>query len=123
MRAAAVAEVARLLSTVEPYMTTGESAEECAARGQCYVLERDGVPFLAWSLRAEGSEAFIQVAAGRAGFDLTEFGLALVERQAEGFRSIAFRTRRRGLVKKAMEHGFYPASRCGDVVLMRKELK
>lgn len=123
MRPATRAEVTRLFAPVDRWMTTGEGAAECAAKGDCFVLEQDGVPVLAWSLKVDGDELFIQAAAGRAGFDLTDFGLALVERQAEGFRSIAFRTRRRGLMKKAIDSGFYPAWRRGDVVLMRKDLK
>ncbi|WP_419683795.1 hypothetical protein ACN22W_09535 [Burkholderia theae] len=123
MRPATRDEIARMFAPVDRWMTTGEGAADCAAKGDCFVLEQEGVPVLAWSLKVDGGELFIQAAAGRAGFDLTEFGLALVERQAEGFRSIAFRTRRRGLIKKAIDSGFYPAWRRGDVVLMRKDLK
>lgn len=123
MRPATLDEIARMFSPVDRWMTTGEGAAACAAKGDCFVLEQDGVPVLAWSLKVDGDELFIQAAAGRAGFDLTEFGLALVERQAVGFRSIAFRTRRRGLMKKAIDNGFYPAWRKGDVVLMRKDLR
>jgi hypothetical protein len=62
----------------------------------------------AYALKQVGNEIWIQAAGGMAKIDLTALGFKAIEQQAAaaGFKSVGFQTRRRGLVKKALAHGF-----------------
>lgn len=123
VRHVSAAEALPLLALAEPYATTDESLGQLARAGMCFVLEQEGRPVLAWSVQAHSAELFILAAAGRAGFDLTRAGLAVIEQQAEGFASVAFQTRRRGLMRKAEALGYRPAGTAGTGVIMRKVLQ
>lgn len=112
-----------LLALAERFATTDESLTQLAHAGMCFVLEQEGRPVLAWTVQQQGSELFILAGAGRAGFDLTRAGLAIIEQQAEGFASVAFQTRRRGLMRKAGALGYVPAGPAGNGVIMRKVLQ
>lgn len=92
-----------------------EPMEELLARGQCYLLGVDGVTVGAYLLELKDTEVFILAAAGRADIDLAAAIDQVVTFQAEGFWSIAFRTVRPGLMKKAAALGY---TRHGNV--MRK---
>ena len=123
VRPATAAEALPVLAPAARWATTGESLEHLAKAGHCFVLEQGGAPVFAWSVQAHGDELYILAAAGRAGFDLTETGLAIIEQQAAGFASVAFQTRRRGLLRKAGALGYQPARRLENGVVMRKVLK
>lgn len=93
-----------------------EPLGELMARGHCYLLGIDGQTVGAYLLELKGEEVFILAAAGRADIDLTAALDQVVTFQAEGrFWSIAFRTVRPGLMKKAAALGY---TRHGNV--MRK---
>ncbi|MBT2180493.1 hypothetical protein KKP06_22005 [Ralstonia pickettii] len=117
------AEALPVLAPAARWATTTETVEQMARAGQCFVLEEGGAPVFAWSVQAHGDELYILAAAGRAGFDLTAAGLAIIEQQAQGFASVAFQTRRRGLVRKAGALGYQPAGRAGNGIIMRKVLQ
>jgi hypothetical protein len=93
--------------------------EGLAGQGQCYkVADEQGVIVAAYILAAEGSEVFVLAAAGCAAFDLCSVLDALIDSQASQFDTVAFQTRRKGLVKKAKAHGYEVAG-----YIMRKRLK
>ena len=94
-----------------------QSLDELMPRGQCYMLGIDGEPVGAYLLEQIGGEVFILAAAGRAEIDLTDALDQVVTFQAAGFGSVAFRTIRPGLMKKAAALGYV---RCGNV--MRKRI-
>lgn len=123
LRHATAAEALPVLAPAARFATTGESIEHLAQAGHCFLLEEGGRPVCAWSLQAQGNELFILAAAGRAGCDLTEVGLTVIEQQAQGFASVAFQTRRRGLMRKAQALGYQPAGRAGNGVVMRKVIQ
>lgn len=121
------AEVARpLLSPVDGYMTTEhQTVATLAAAGRCFVIEQDGRDVAAYVLQRIERECFVLAAAGSVDFDLTAFGLALIEAHAVGLDSVAFQTRRAGLIRKARRHGYVIAERLANGLgyVMRKELK
>jgi len=94
-----------------------QSLDELMQRGQCYMLGIDGETVGAYLLEQIGGEVFILAAAGRAEIDLTDALDRVVTFQAAGFASVAFRTIRPGLMKKAAALGYV---RCGNV--MRKRI-
>lgn len=92
-------------------------------RGVCFLARDDaGTPVGAYVLRGQGSEVWVQAAAGWAQYDMCDVLDDLFERHAEGFESIAFRTYRRGLVEKAKRRGYTVASE-SDGYILRKSLK
>ncbi|ELW9447688.1 hypothetical protein QZM43_09755 [Burkholderia orbicola] len=120
------APVARpLLARVDEFDTTGgvDSVESMTAAGRCFVITQDGRDVAAYVLQRQGSECFVLAAAGTVDFDLTAFGLALIEAHACGLDSVAFQTRRPGLIRKASRLGYRIAGRVTNGVVMRKELK
>ncbi|WP_321797123.1 hypothetical protein [Burkholderia sp. BCC1988] len=112
-----------MLERVEAFMTNDrETVAGLAAVGRCFVIEQDGRPVAAYVLQRQGDECFVLAAAGAVDFDLTAFGLALIEAHARGLASVAFQTRRPGLIRKASRHGYRIAGRCEAGVIMRKSL-
>ncbi|WP_431825288.1 hypothetical protein [Burkholderia sp. F1] len=99
-------------------------AADCIAGGTFFRVLDDGEPvaFYVLRLRVRGlrREAEIVLAHGRAGFDLVEHVLPLIERQCAmvGCAATRVETRRPGLVKKLENSGYARAS-----VVLRKELK
>lgn len=77
---------------------------------------------MAYVLQVQGREVFVLAAAGAAEFDLTAFALAVIEAQAAGFDTVAFQTKRRGLMKKAQARGYAKAGRVHDGIIMRKRI-
>ena len=86
------------------------------------VSDDDGRPVGAYVLRGQGSEVWVQAAAGRADIDLSYLFDDLIEQHGAGFKSIAFSTHRRGLVKKALNRGFEIVESSNGYT-MRKKLK
>lgn len=93
---------------------------------------RDGMPFAvlndggqmvgAYVLRGQGGEVWIQAAAGTAEIDLCDVFDDLIAKHGAGFETVAFRTYRRGLVKKSQDRGYQVAG-YSDGYTMRKKLK
>lgn len=100
----------------------GDDFEAAMRSGQCYkVIDGAGQAVGAYVLRTCGAEVWIAAAAGRAAFDLTAVLSALVDLQARAFDSIAFQTRRPGLIRKARRYGYREAGRVGEQgIIMRK---
>lgn len=125
MREASAEEAAPLLAPAAQYDTTkgAESAESVARAGRNFIVERDGAPIFTYSLAVYGTECYVLAAAGAADIDLTGFGLMLIEAQAAGLESVAFQTRRPGLIRKAARRGYRLAGRVANGVIMRKVLR
>ncbi|KWH51809.1 hypothetical protein [Burkholderia cepacia] len=125
LREADAETVLPLLAPVAQYDTTGgvDSLERMAANGRAFVIEQDGAPVCAYLLERHGREAFVTAAAGAAGVCLTDLLAQLIEAQAIGLDSIAFQTRRRGLIRKAIAKGYRVAGHVTNGTIMRKELQ
>jgi hypothetical protein len=95
----------------------GETCEAIAQRGAAFILNDGSADVLGYTIEANGDEVFITAASGAAKFDLIDAILEIVEAQAAGFKSVGFRTVRRGLVKKAQKNGYQIAG-----YIMRKAL-
>jgi hypothetical protein len=106
-------------------ITDRDNLDGILARGQSFVLRNEeGEAIGAYVLALRDGEVWISAAAGRADVDLTAAIAALVEDQAQQFDSIAFQTKRRGLVKKVQRLGFQAAGAVGECgTIMRKTLK
>ncbi|AVR96895.1 hypothetical protein [Pseudoduganella armeniaca] len=86
--------------------------------GQCWKIVEEGAITGALVTEAYGAELWVSVAAGRAQADLVALMADHLRQHAAGrFKTIAFQTARRGLVKKAERHGYRVAA-----TIMRKEL-
>lgn len=81
--------------------------ENIVAGCQFFQLERGGVA-LAYALKVEGCELWVQAAGGRGDIDLSDLMHDCIYQQAQkmGLASVGFQTRRLGLVKKAQQHGY-----------------
>ncbi|MBK3337963.1 hypothetical protein [Burkholderia pseudomallei] len=105
-------------------MTTDQTVADMTVGSRCFVIEQDGRPVAAYALQRIGDACFVRAAAGSVEFDLTAFGLALIEAHASGLARVEFQTRRPGLIRKACRHGYTIAARLdnGRGYLLRKEL-
>lgn len=90
--------------------------------GQCFAVRDGGRIIGAYVLRGQGSEVWIQAAAGRAGVDLCDLFDDLFAKHGAGFASIGFKTYRRGLVRKAQARGYQITSR-QDGYTMKKAIQ
>jgi hypothetical protein len=116
-------EAVPLLARAARWPTTDETLDHLTDAGRNFVVEQDGKPVFAYTLAVHGRECYVLAAAGAASFDLTAFGLALIEAHAHGLDTVAFQTRRKGLIRKAARHGYAVAGRAGDGTILRKELQ
>lgn len=106
-----------------------------AGRFDLSSLIRSGSPFkveagqggdvAAYVLQAYGDVLWVTAAAGRASFDLVQVldELVTVQARAAGFSAVAFRTERRGLVRKAKRQGFEITRREGEQYFLRKQIQ
>ncbi|PMS38457.1 hypothetical protein C0Z20_00800 [Trinickia symbiotica] len=127
MREVGALEARPLLAPVDRYDTTRgkESVDTMTAcpGARCFVIRQDGRDVAAYVLQRQGDECYVLAAAGAVDFDLTVFGLALIEAHATGLKSVAFQTKRAGLIKKARRLGYAIAGRVANGVILRKELQ
>lgn len=79
--------------------------------GACFAVREGGQIVGAYVLRGQGTEVWVQAAAGRHGTDLAEMFDDLIAKHGRGFKSIGFRTHRAGLVRKAIKRGYQITSR------------
>lgn len=92
-------------------------------QGRCFqVTDDSGQEIGGYVLRGIDSEIWIQAGAGRAGVDLCDLYEDLILRHGAGFKTIAFKTHRRGLVKKALQRG-YKVENLQMGFILRKEIK
>lgn len=107
-------EVRDLLRTAASPKTDPDgrhSVDALIATGQCWKIVEEGAITGALVTEAYGDELWISVAVGRAQADLVELMADHLREHAAGrFRTIAFQTARRGLVKKAERHGYRVAA-------------
>jgi hypothetical protein len=124
LREASAGEACPLLARVDAFDTTNgrDTVASMAAVGRCFVLSEDGRDIGAYVLQRQGDECYILAAAGQAEFDMTAALATILEGHARGLKSIAFQTRRPGLVRKARKYGYRIAGRVENGVIMRKEL-
>lgn len=120
LRAASVEEVLPFIDQAARYNTGGWAfdAIDIAQAGARFVVERDGAPIAGYVLQIRDKEIFIMAAGAAGNLDYTKIGFGIVEGQAQSFDSVAFTTKRRGLVKKAMANGYEIGG-----WIMRKKLK
>lgn len=111
------AEALPLLNLACEDARQGLSVSESVAGCRFFTFEHQGKTILATALRVTGTELWIAGAGGQAAIDLTDLALPVIEAQAGQLQSVAFQTRRRGLVKKAQRHGYII-----DGYIMRKTL-
>jgi hypothetical protein len=98
--------------------------DDLLARGQVFkVTAPAGETVGAYVLAARGPVVWVLAAAGNASFDLVAAMVRLVTNQAGGFEQIGFRTERRGLVRKALTHGFQVTGRQGPAYFLRKNIR
>lgn len=101
-----------------------QSLDYLISLGQCFkLMDEAGAMLAAYILKTDGAELWIALGAGRADIDLTAAGLALIEAQGREFDSIGFKTKRRGLVRKAEKHGYKVDACHAGIYTMRKRLK
>jgi hypothetical protein len=120
-------EAARLLAPVLDCKANPFGAmtmDELLTGQRFLVTDESGEPVGAYVLRGQGAEVWIQAAAGSASVDLCDLFDELVIKHGAGFKSIAFRTYRPGLVKKAQQRGYATVNRTDDgAFIMRKKLQ
>lgn len=105
------ADAAQVFSVTQVPDPCGTSTPETlAAAGQAFELSAEGGSGV-FVVRKDGTQLWIQAAAGAAADDLTSIGLEVIEeiaRRAECVE-VAFQTMRPGLVKKANQRGYQVA--------------
>lgn len=74
--------------------------------GQCWKIYENGVITGALVTRDDNGELWIMAAAGYSPSDMTQIMADHLLSISAGYRSIAFQTARRGLVKKIQAHGY-----------------
>lgn len=107
IRGATEAEVLPLLELASGDDVQGLGLKNILHGCQFFILQSTKGEF-AYALIPAGRELWIQAAGGKAKIDLTDLGLGAIEAQAKAarFESVGFQTRRKGLVKKAIAHGY-----------------
>jgi len=89
--------------------------------GACFTVEDEQGQIGAYVLIGQGSECWVQAAAGSSRMNLCDLFNELIDKHASGFKTVAFKTYRRGLVKNAIAHGYQIAEHA-DGYTMRKYL-
>jgi len=119
VRTASTQEVLPFIERAGHFNTGGWKfdAASLAEKNLRFVVEQDGQIIGGYLLEVRDGEICIVAAAGNAKLDLTRVGFDIVEKQAAGFESVGFTTKRRSLVKKALRHGYRI-----DGFVMRKKL-
>lgn len=104
---------------IEPWECADAIAERIAGRSRAFIFHDGAGAMCGYTVQVQGRELMITSAAGSAHFDLVQAGLEIIELQAAGLDSVAFRTIRPGLIRKARRYGYEPA----DNNIMRKRIK
>ena len=85
---------------------TARDLHRYAVLGQCFSCATDTASG-AYILDVEHGQAWVQAAMARGPFNFLDCMLEVVERQAQGMcHSVAFQTKRRGLVRRAEKKGY-----------------
>lgn len=121
-------EACRLLAGVKSPKTDAADRIDLAAlvsRGAAYQVRGEhGKTIAAYLVQAEQGALWITAATGRASVDLVSVIDAAAASQARacGLSSLAFRTERRGLVRKAQRIGYRITSQDGNQYFLRKSI-
>jgi len=112
------------LAEVRPLLALAESDDvqqiglDSVVSGCAFFLLENGNNKLAYALNPVGTELWIQAAGGKGTANLTKIGLEVIEAQGVGlYSTVAFQTRRTGLVTKAKQNGFVV-----DGYILRKKI-
>lgn len=107
IRPAGIEEVKPLLCLAMGSDVQGVGLDAILQNCAFFILDDEKAQF-AFALVAQGRELWIQAAGGKGEQDLTALGLDAIEQRAAvgRFASVGFQTRRVGLVKKALKHGY-----------------
>lgn len=112
---------AQLLAGSEHLDPSGRTARRdlgaLAASGDCFAATADKSQAV-YIVRVDNGVAWIAAAKGAGDTDWTATLLPIIEAQAKGCASVAFQTRRRGLVRRAEKQGYKVAG-----WILKKELQ
>lgn len=122
LRRATAAEILPFVERAARYDTTdgAEDAQSVARRGGWLFCEA-GKPFAGFTVIEREGGLFVTAASGEGRRDLTALILGTLEQA--GAASVAFQTRRRGLMRKAQRLGYRVAGDVANGVIMRKACK
>lgn len=115
-----VANILRLVLGRKPNPKNELTIDELLT-GNCFQVLDGEKQVGAYVLQVNGNEVWIQAAAGKSKY-LSFIFDDLIDKHAAGFKSVAFRTYRAGLVKNAIKCGYEIAEQ-KDGFTMRKFLK
>jgi hypothetical protein len=121
LRRATVEEVVPLVEMAAKWDTDGGEFDARRLAEICnrFVFEENGVPVCGFLIEIRGDEAFIMAAGSVGRQDFTRIGLGAIEGMArKHFSTVAFATRRGGLIRKAQRLGY-----TRDGCILRKRLK
>lgn len=118
IRHATAAEAVPLLMLAAGDDVQGLGLADILSGCQFFILDGEGNA-LAYAVKRCGSELWVQAAGGTGEADLTSLMIHNTEKQARaaGLSSVGFQTRRKGLVKKALQGGFFI-----DGFILRKKI-
>lgn len=125
LRRATVAEVLPLIELAAAFNTDdGEfDAARVALCGDRFVFEEGGRPVCGFVLETRGDEVYVMAAGSVGRHDFTLIGLGAIEGMArDHFRSVAFATKRGGLIRKARRLGYVVDGAEIDGSILRKKL-
>lgn len=107
IRHASAVEAVPLLALASGDDVQGVGLADILSGCQFFILDGNGDK-LAYAVKRCGSELWVQAAGGSGDADLTGLMIRNTEKQARaaGLSSVGFQTRRKGLVKKALQGGF-----------------
>lgn len=118
MREATRAEILPYVESAGRYGCDAKEVERILSQDRHFILSQNGADLLGYSVQIVGDEFFVSSAAGKSRIDLCRLMHEIVQLQAVGFKTAAFKTIRPGLVRKAQKLGYqrYPNN------IMRKTL-
>ncbi len=121
-------DACRLLAAAQSPRTDAAgrfSLPDLVGRGRAYQISGDGEPVAAYLVEVAGDALWITAAAGRAPDDLVAVLSRFAVHQAfdRGLSAVAFRTERRGLVRKARRIGYQITRQDGNEYFLRKTLQ
>lgn len=122
LQRATAAEILPFVARAARYDTTGgaEDAQSVARRGGWLLCEA-GKTIAGFTVIERDGGLFITAASGEGRRDLTDCILGLLEQA--GAASVAFQTRRPGLIRKAARRGYRVEGEVANGVIMRKACK
>jgi hypothetical protein len=118
-RRAAPDEVRAFAARAMCYATTDEPLDELLHAGECWIVEEGGHAVAGWVQQWQGRNLHVLLYGGAASVDLSNVLDACLAAQRPA--SASFNTRRRGLIRKAIEKGYAITREFERGVVMKKE--